>query len=159
MRTAKCLIRSRSLKITYSRTLDWNLCCFYPWDISISHNCTSPWERLKMNSRTSVARWPHVDPWRHWIVIMTSPRRISANSGFSLSLVHVLKIHYSCGGGIEKSVPHDHHLSIIWQASWCQSVILWTDFPIMMDSYILKSLLFLIDGACILSLKRTWFES
>ena len=37
----------------------------------------------------TAARWPHVNPWRHINVKMTSPLRISANLGFSGRLFHV----------------------------------------------------------------------
>ena len=41
------------------------------------------------DKKRRVARWPHVDPWRHCNVKMTSPCRISVYSGFSGSLFHV----------------------------------------------------------------------
>ena len=76
----------------------------------------------KTNSRTSGARWPHVDPRRHCNVEMTSPCRISTNLGFSGKLLHVLlnemqflwwarkRIHYLCEDRIEKFVPYEHCL-------------------------------------------------
>ena len=89
-------------------------------------------KKKKTNSRTSAARWPHVDPWRyhgHCNVKITSPCRISAYSGFSGSLfscfsylkygVHVfsgeqekesITLHL-CEDGMEKFVPRDHRLS------------------------------------------------
>ena len=36
--------------------------------------------------KTGAARWPHIGPWRHYNIKLTSPCRISANSGFSGSL-------------------------------------------------------------------------
>ena len=78
---------------------------------------------LGKDRKQTAARWPHVYPWCHCNVKMTSPCRISAYSGFSGSLFQVFKyklgikwwarkrIHNSCEDGIEKSVPRDHWLS------------------------------------------------
>ena len=104
-----------------SRTPDRHFRCFYPCEIVLSHTPIPAIGKYKKN-RTA-ARLPHVDPWRHCFVIMTSPCRISAYSGFSGSLFHIFssikwgirwwarkRIHYSCEGEMEKSVPRDHRL-------------------------------------------------
>ena len=113
------------------------------WDISIANTRSSSRERLKTNSLTSAARWPHVFPWRHCNYKMTSPCRISAYSGFSRSLFSMsfrYEIRYLVVGkkknplfvwGSDRKIrPSRSPFVIIRQASWCQSVILGTDFSI-----------------------------
>ena len=106
--------------VLYSRTPDRDFFCFYPCEIILSHT-TVP--ALGKDKKWTAARWPHVDPWNHCNVKMTSPCCISAYSGFSGSLFQVFPIyewgikwwarkrfHYLCEVGIEKSVRRDHRL-------------------------------------------------
>ena len=101
-----------------------------------SHTLTSPRERWKTNSRTLAARRVRY--------VIVSACRISAYSGFSGSLFHIFqykwgiewwarkRIHYSCEDGIENPSLRPSRLPIVItrQASWCQSMILGTDFSI-----------------------------
>ena len=91
------------------------------------------------------ARWPHVDLWRHCHVKMESPCNISVYSGLSGSLFHVFRVfQYKMRylvfskkqnslfvwGCDRKICPSRSQFVIFRQASWCQSVILETDFSI-----------------------------
>ena len=86
----------------------------------------------------TAARRQHVDPWRHWNVSTTSPCRISAYTGFSGSLFHVFsnlvenkENNPLFVWGLDIKVrPSLSQFVIPRQASWCKSMILWTDFSI-----------------------------
>ena len=109
------------------------------WDISISSHIPVP-ARGKDKEWTA-AWWLQVDPWLHCSVKMASPCRISANSGFSGKLFHVLffpiwnavlsvskkKNTLFVWGWDRKIHPSWSPFVITQQASWCQSV---TDFSI-----------------------------
>ena len=82
----------------------------------------------------------HVDLWRHWNVKMTSPCHISAYSGLSGRLFHVFqyKMRFFVMSKKRNALfvwGWDRKIHLSWslfvntrQASWCQSVILKTDF-------------------------------
>ena len=109
-----------------------------------------------MNKRTSAARWPHVDQRRHLNVKMTSPCRISAYLGFSVSLFHVFQneMRYLVvskknnslfvEGGIEKSVHlnHCHHsASLAIPIDDPLDGFFYSIFTLMMDSHSVSAFL------------------
>ena len=103
-----------------------------------------PVPALWKDKKWTAAPWPHVYPWRHCNVKMTSPHRISAYSGFSGSLFHVFIFHFTMRylvvskkknpllvwGWDRKILPSWSPFGITCPASWCQTVILGTDFSI-----------------------------
>ena len=131
---------SGNTSIIDSRTHDRDSRCF------ILSYLTYPYQpegKIKTNDRTSAARLSHFDPWRHDNVKTKSPSRISTNSGFSGSHFSFF-CNIKCGTlwwatqnnplivreWNRKIRPSRSPFVITRQASWCQSVILETDFSI-----------------------------
>ena len=112
---------------------------FCPHWIYLSH---IPVSALGKNTKQTAARWPYADPWRHCNVNIASPCRISAYSRFSGRLLqaffNINEVLYSeqennssfVWGWDRKIRPSWSPFVITRQASWCQSVILVTDFSI-----------------------------
>ena len=103
----------------------------------ISHTRTSSWEREKTNSGTPAACWPHVNLWCHCNVKITSPCRFFLEIFFMFFqyimryLVVSKKKNPLFVWGWDRNICPSWSLFVITrQASWCQLVILWTDFSI-----------------------------
>ena len=131
-----------------SRTPDRDFRCFFPCEIIISHIYL--YQSVGKIKKRTAARWPHVPPWRHCNVKMTSPCLISAYFKFSGNPFHGL-FHYK---SIYLVVSKKKNPLFVWwwdrkicpswspsvitqQASWCQSLILGMDFSIPHSWFIL----------------------
>ena len=94
---------------------------------------TFPVPTCGKDKKEIAARWLHINPWHHCNVQMRSPCHILAFSGFSWSfyLVVCKKKNPLFMWGLDRKIcPSRSPFVITRQASWCQTVILRTDFSI-----------------------------
>ena len=127
-------------KEEHSGPPDRNFCCFYPCKIILYHIPETARGKDKNEkphvSHTSIRDFILTLKWRHHIAFQR-------NLGFSGSLFNVFfqyemrylvvskkKNPLFVWGWDRKICPSRSPFVITWQASWCQSVILGTDFSI-----------------------------
>ena len=108
----------------------------------------TPIPALGKDKKRIASRSSHIDPWCNCNVKMTSPCRISSYSGFSgsiflqvfpISMMYLVvsrkKNPLFMWGWDRKIRPLRSPIVITQQTSWCQSVILVTDFSIPPYAY------------------------